>query len=56
LESLLRLQRLNEAEQVMKAWASASGWNGAFPAAAAIAEKLGYESVAKSWREMGERK
>jgi hypothetical protein len=53
LEALLRQQRLSEAEQVMKTWASSYGWPGAFPAAAAIAERLGYESVAKAWREQG---
>jgi len=53
LEALLRRQRLAEAEQMMKTWASNSGWPGAFPAAAVIAEKLGFESAAKSWRELG---
>jgi len=56
LEALLRRQRLADAEQMMKTWASTSGWLGAFPLAAAIAEKLGYESLAKSWRVLGNRK
>jgi hypothetical protein len=56
LEALLRLQRLSDAERLMKTWASGSGWSGAFLAASAIAERLGYESVAKNWREMGERR
>ncbi|MDR2561228.1 MAG: hypothetical protein LBC63_05615 [Holophagales bacterium] len=56
LEALLRQQRLADAEQMMKTWASSQGWTGAFPLAAAIAEKLGYESLAKSWRELGNRK
>jgi hypothetical protein len=53
LEALLRMQRLSEAEQMMKAWADGSGWPGAFLAAAAIADRLGFESTAKTWREMG---
>jgi hypothetical protein len=38
---------------MMQTWASVPGWTGALPAAAAIAERLGYDSVARSWREMG---
>jgi len=56
LEALLRQQRLSEAEQMMKTWASSYGWPGAFLSAAAIAERLGYESVAKSWKELGGKK
>ena len=56
LEALLRQQRLADAEQMMTTWASSSGWQGAFPLAAAIAEKMGYESLAKSWRALGNRK
>ena len=55
LEALLNQQRLSDAEDMMKTWASGSGWPGAFSAAAAIAERLGYESVGKSWRAMGEK-
>jgi hypothetical protein len=54
LEALLRQQRLSEAEDMIKTWASNHGWPGAFPAAAAIAERLGHEGVAKAWRELGQ--
>ena len=50
LEALLMQQRLSDAENMMKTWASNNGWSGAFSSAAAIAERLGYESVGKSWR------
>jgi hypothetical protein len=53
LEALLRRQRLSDAEQMMKTWASGSGWPGAFLSAASIAERLGFEGTAKSWREQG---
>ena len=56
LEALLRQQRLSDADQMMKTWASCYGWPGAFPAAAAIAERLGYEDLAKAWRALGEKK
>jgi len=56
LEALLMRQRLADAEQMMRTWASNSGWQGAFPLAASIAEKLNYEGVAKAWRELGSRK
>jgi hypothetical protein len=56
LEALLRQQRLSEAEQMMKTWASGEGWPGALLAAAAIANGLGYDGLAKAWRGTGEKK
>jgi len=56
LEALLRQNRLSDAEQMMKTWAAGSGWPGAFASAASIADQLGYESIAKSWRALGEQK
>lgn len=56
LEALLMLGRLSDAEQVVQTWKSGSGWSGAFTSAANLAQKLGLESVAKAWREMGEEK
>jgi hypothetical protein len=56
LEALLKMQRLSQAEQLMKSWAAGSGWPGAFSAAAAIADRLGFEATAKAWREMGSAK
>jgi hypothetical protein len=56
LEALLRQQRLSDAEQMMKTWVAGSGWPGAFVSAATIADRLGYESAAKSWRALGEKK
>jgi hypothetical protein len=56
LEALLRQGRLADAERMMNEWESASGWPGAFLAAADMAEKLGYDSAAKAWRKKGEKK
>jgi hypothetical protein len=56
LEALLRRGRLTDAERMMGAWESNSGWPGAFLSAAAIAEKLGYDSPAKAWRAKGGKK
>jgi hypothetical protein len=56
LEALLRRGRLTDAERMMNAWESISGWPGAFSAAADMAEKLGYDSAAKAWRALGEKK
>jgi hypothetical protein len=56
LEALLRLGRTNDADSMMRTWAANSGWEGAFSAAAEIAERLRYESLARSWRALGEKK
>jgi AraC-like DNA-binding protein len=56
LESFLRRGRLADAERMMNSWESNSGWPGAFLSAAAIAEKLGYDSPARAWRAKGEKK
>ena len=52
-EALLRLQKLNEVDRMMNARASGSGWPGAFLSAAAPADRLGCESPAKTWRDLG---
>jgi len=56
IESLLRQQRLADAEQMMRTWEAGRGWPGAFVSAAAIADRLGYTSAAKAWKEMGRQK
>jgi hypothetical protein len=56
LEALLKQGRLPDAQQIMSTWESNSGWPGAFPAAAAMAEKTGYDNAAKAWRAAGEKK
>ena len=55
VEALLTQNRLSDAERVMSQWTEGDGWQGAFFVAADIAERLGYESIAKAWREEAER-
>jgi hypothetical protein len=56
MEALLKQGRLPDAQQIMSTWESNSGWPGAFLTAADMAEKLGYDSAAKAWRALGEKK
>jgi hypothetical protein len=56
LEALLKQGRLSDAQQIMSTWESSSGWPDAFLSAANMAEKLGYDSAAKAWRALGEKK